>query len=76
MQQIALEGLSDEEREKVLKQLQLLRLGKLGPEEREELLKRLRITATYYEKNKDQLQGELEKWLAQKVKVKKIKKKK
>jgi len=71
LQQVALAGLSKEEQKKILKQLQLLRLGQLSPEERAALLKKLKITATYYKKNKAQLQEELEQWLSQKLKVRK-----
>ena len=48
------------ERKELLKKLHLLRLGKLSNKEIQELLKKLKITADYYEKNKDALEQELE----------------
>lgn len=59
LRELALQGLSAAERKDLLLKLQLLRKGKLGKEEMEALFRKLRITAEYYEKNKDALEREM-----------------
>ncbi|MEK6823224.1 MAG: hypothetical protein AABY13_05320, partial [Nanoarchaeota archaeon] len=53
LQKVALGKFTAAERKELLKKLHLLRLGKLSNKEIQELLKKLKITADYYEKNKE-----------------------
>ena len=60
LRNIALQGLSPADRKKIAVQLKLLKQGKLSKEEQEELFRKLKITADYYQKNRDVLEKDIE----------------
>ena len=59
LENMALMRFTDSEREELKKKLDLARKGKLSKKDFEELFKKLRITAAYWEKNKDLIQSNL-----------------
>ncbi len=74
LQEIAFSRFTTEERKDIQEKLSLLRQGKLTAKEREKLFKKLRITAAYWEKNKDKIQKQSELWLRPQTTLKRTKK--
>ncbi|MBI4449340.1 hypothetical protein HY641_04930 [Candidatus Woesearchaeota archaeon] len=71
LQEIALSTFTPTEREDIKKKLDLARKGKLTPQELEALFRKLRITATYWEKNKEAIQTQFEEWVKRGAIIKK-----
>lgn len=63
LRELALAGLSAKDKKELLLKLQLLRKGKLGKEDMEELFRKLRITSTYYEQHKSDIERELKSYV-------------